>query len=62
MGAASVWREDGLMKSQIATTVSGHVFAYPTVRPIATGGFLLPPVSLPGAQDAPRPLKFATAA
>jgi hypothetical protein len=50
------------MKSQIATTVSGHVFAYPTVRPIGTGGsLLLPPVSAPAAHDAPQPLQFATA-
>jgi hypothetical protein len=59
------------MKSQVATTVSGHVFAYPTVISVATGSLL--PVSPMAAQDAPHldaaaarqplwPIEFATAA
>jgi hypothetical protein len=44
------------MKSQVAsTTVSGHVFAYPTVVSLGSSGSLLPPLApAPTAQDASR--------
>ena len=47
MAAAAGRRDDAPMKSQVAITVSGHVFAYPKVTP--------------AAQDAPPP-RVATAA
>ena len=62
------------MKSQVAITVSGHVFAYPTVMSLSTGGSLLqPPAHSTTAQDASHlsasaareplwPIEFATAA
>jgi len=62
------------MKSQVAKTVSGHVFAYPTVTSVSSRGSLLHPQARRTiAQDAPRtpaeaareplwPIEFATAA
>ena len=62
------------MKSQVATTVSGHVFAYPTVMSVNARGSLLRPQAPPTtAQDAPhlaaeaareplRTIEFAAAA
>jgi hypothetical protein len=49
-------RDDVVMKSQVATnTVSGHVFAYPTVVSLGTSGSLLQPLApAPIAQDASR--------
>jgi hypothetical protein len=42
------------MKSQVAITVSGHVFAYPTVMSVSTSR-ALPRLAAPtAAQDAPR--------
>ena len=46
------------MKSQVATTVSGHVFAYPTVTSVSASGSLLQPQApRPAAQDVVAPLK-----
>ena len=46
------------MKSQVATTVSGHVFAYPTVTSVSTSGSLLQPQApRPAAQDVVAPLE-----
>ena len=42
------------MNSEVAITVSGHVFAYPTVRPLAASSPLQPLASATTAQDAPR--------
>jgi hypothetical protein len=62
------------MKSQVATTVSGHVFAYPTVMSVSARGSLLQPQApTTTAQDAPHlaaeaareplwPIEFAAAA
>jgi hypothetical protein len=62
------------MKSQVATTVSGHVFAYPTVMSVnARGSLLQPQAPTTTAQDAPHaapeaarkplwPIEFAAAA
>jgi hypothetical protein len=62
------------MKSQVATTVSGHVFAYPTVTSVSARGSLLQPQApTTTAQDAPHlaaaaareplwPIEFAAAA
>jgi hypothetical protein len=62
------------MKSQVATTVSGHVFAYPTVTSVSASGSLLPPQApRSAAQDVTRiaavaareplwPIEFAAAA
>ncbi len=41
------------MNSSAATTVSGHVFAYPTVTSISRGS-LRSPATATTAQDAPR--------
>jgi hypothetical protein len=46
------------MKSQVATTVSGHVFAYPTVTSVSASGSLLQPQApRPAAQDVVAPLE-----
>ena len=46
------------MKSQVATTVSGHVFAYPTVTSVSTSGSLLQPQApRPAPQDVVAPLE-----
>jgi hypothetical protein len=62
------------MKSQVATTVSGHVFAYPKVTSVSASGSLLQPQApRPAAQDVTRiaaaaareplwPIEFAAAA
>jgi hypothetical protein len=57
------------MKSQVAITVSGHVFAYPTVTSISASGSLLQPQApRPAAQDVAAlpepvwPIEFAAAA
>jgi hypothetical protein len=42
------------MKSPVATTVSGHVFASPKVMSLSTSGSLQPLVAATAAQDAPR--------
>jgi hypothetical protein len=42
------------MNSSAAITVSGHVFAYPTVTSLGTSGSLLPLAPVKAAQDAPR--------
>jgi hypothetical protein len=42
------------MRSQVAITVSGHVFAYPTVMSIGARGTLQPQAPSTAAQDAPR--------
>jgi hypothetical protein len=42
------------MKSQVAITVSGHVFAYPTVMSVSTSRPLPRQVAPTAAQDAPR--------
>jgi hypothetical protein len=43
------------MKSQVATTVSGHVFAYCKVTSVSASGSLLPPhAPRPAAQDVTR--------
>jgi hypothetical protein len=44
-----------VMKSQVAITVSGHVFAYPTVRSVTTGSLLKQPAIPTTAQDASQP-------
>jgi hypothetical protein len=56
------------MKSQVAITVSGHVFAYPTVTSISASGSLLQPQApRPAAQDVTAllepvwPIEFAAA-
>ena len=46
-----------LMKSQVATTVSGHVFAYPTVTVSTSGSLLQPQAPRPAAQDVAAPLE-----
>ena len=44
------------MKSQVAITVSGHVFAYPTVTSVSARGSLLQPQApTTTAQDVPHP-------
>jgi hypothetical protein len=61
------------MKSQVAITVSGHVFAYPTVMSVSASRALPRLVAPTAAQDAPRldaeadrnplwPVEFATTA
>jgi hypothetical protein len=61
------------MKSQVAITVSGHVFAYPTVMSVSARGSLEPQAPTTAAQDAPHaaaeaareplwPIEFAAAA
>jgi hypothetical protein len=62
------------MKSQVAITVSGHVFAYPTVTSVSTSGSLLQPqarrtaaqdvtrISAEAAREPLWPIEFATAA
>jgi len=47
-------RDHGVMKSPVATTVSGHVFAYPKVMSLSTSGSLQPLAAATAAQDAPR--------
>ena len=46
------------MKSQVANTVSGHVFAYPTVTSVSASGSLLQPQApRTTAQDVAAPLE-----
>ena len=63
-----------VMKSQVAITVSGHVFAYPKVMSVSASGSLLQPQApRTAAQDVTRsaaaavreplwPIEFVTAA
>ena len=60
MAAAAARRDDAPMKSQVAITVSGHVFAYPTVVSVGVCGFpLQPQAPTTAAQDAPHPVATA---
>jgi hypothetical protein len=60
MAAAAARRDDAPMKSQVAITVSGHVFAYPTVLSLSARGSLLQPqASTTAAQDVSHPVATA---